>query len=82
MLYVCDLVGELLRREFDIDVECVGVVLAVDDDLIVRSVTFLEKNSFDLAWEYVDALDDEHVVASAHWLSHLYEGSATGAGIV
>ena len=79
MLYVCDLVGELLGGELDIDVESIGIVLAVYDDLVVRSVTFFEEYCFDLAREYVDASDDHHVVASAQRLGHLDMGAAAGA---
>ena len=78
-LYVRDLIRELLGREFDVDVECVGVVLAIHDDLVVGSVAFLEEHCLDLAREHVDAADDHHVVASAHRLAHLDVRSAAGA---
>ncbi len=41
-------IGELLGSQLDVDVEGVAVVLAVDDDLVVRGVALLEQHRIGL----------------------------------
>ena len=74
-----EVVAEHVGVHLDVDVERVGVVDAVDDELVVRRVAVLDEDGFDLRREDVDALDDEHVVAAAHRLGHADVGAAAGA---
>src|SRR5699024_2846598 len=41
-------------------------------------IALLQKNGFDLGGEHVHTLDDEHIIATAHRLAHLYESAAAG----
>ena len=49
----------------------VGGVGAVNDDLVVRCITVIKQYGLDLRREYVDALDDEHIVGTAERFCHL-----------
>ena len=49
------------------------------DDLIVCRISLVHENRLDLGREYIDALDDQHIIASAQRLRHFYMGSAAGA---
>ena len=64
-------VREVLRRHLDEHIERVGVVDAVDHDLIVGCVALFEQHRLDLRREDVYALDDQHIVAAAHGFAHL-----------
>ena len=48
-------VGELLGRKLNINVESVAVVLAIDHDLIVGSISLVKQHRFDLGGEYIDS---------------------------
>ena len=65
----------------DVDIERIGIVDAVDEDLIVGFVAVIEEHRLDLRREDVDAADDEHIVAAAQGLTHLDERSAARAGL-
>ena len=73
------LVGEMLRAQFHVDVQGVGVVHPVHQDLIVGRIALVEEHRLDLAGEYVDAPDDHHIVAAAHGLGHAHEVAPAGA---
>ena len=72
-------VREVLRRHLDEHIERVGVVDAVDHDLIVGCVALFEQHRLDLRREDVYALDDQHIVAAAHGLAHLDMRPPAGA---
>ena len=57
------------------DVQGVGVVHAVNEDLIVGGIALVQQDGLDLRGEHVDAADDEHVVGASHRLGHLEEGN-------
>ena len=72
-------IGEVVGRHLDEHVERVGVVDAVDHNLIVGRVALLQQDGLDLRREDVDALDDQHVVAAASRLAHLDVRAPAGA---
>ena len=76
---ILDGIRELVGAELNVNVEGIVVLYAVNLDEVVGGVAFVKKNGFDLGGEYVNAADDEHIVASAHGLCHLDECSAAGA---
>ena len=76
---IAEVVGEHLGRQLNADLEGVSVVYTVNDDLIIRPVTVIEKHGLDLAREYVDAANDKHIVSAASRLRHLDVSSAAGA---
>ena len=75
-------VGEHLRRHLDLHLDAVAVVGPCDDDLVVGRIAAVEQYGLDLGREYVDALYDQHVVASSHGLGHSHMGPAAGARLI
>ena len=73
------IIGEHFLGHLHVYVKGIGVVYAVNNDLIIRRHAFVQENCFDLRREYVDTADNEHIVASAHRLSHLDRRPAAGA---
>ena len=64
-------VREDVLVDLEADLEVVEVLLAVDDDEVVRAHALdLEEHVLDLAGEHVDAADDEHVVGALAHLAH------------
>ena len=74
-----DFVSEFFGSHFNVNVESIVIVNTVNNNLIVGIIALVKKNCFNLAGEYVNTSDDEHIVCSAHGLCHLDEGSAAGA---
>lgn len=68
-----------LRRQFHFYQAGVVVALPVNDDLIICLIAPLQKHCLNLGREYVDALDDHHIVASSHGLVHADMGPSAGA---
>ena len=64
---------EVLAAKFDIEIECIFVVLAIDSDEVLRCINReLSENRLNLAWEDVDTTDDEHVVRTAQNLAQTH----------
>ena len=83
-LFFCNLsqiIGEHFLGHLHVYVKGIGVVYAVNNDLVIRRHAFVQKDRFNLRREYIDAADNEHIVASAHGLSHLDMRPAAGAGL-
>ena len=53
--------------------------MTIYDNLIVGCIAMVQENSLDLGREYVDALDNKHVVRTAERLRHLYKCTSAGA---
>ena len=72
LLEILDCVGEHRAVELDLHFDVVEVVLAGEDELIVRgNALHFEEQAFDLRGEDVHAADDQHVVAAArHGYGH------------
>ena len=47
-----------------------------------RDIGDVDEDILDLGREHVDALDDQHIVGSAHGFRHSAMGSAAGAGLI
>ena len=55
-------VGKQLFRHFNINLHNVEVILARDNNLIVRLHSQLQYNMFYLRWEDIHAANDKHII--------------------
>lgn len=74
-VFLCGDTGESVREylagHFELDFKRVTVFHPVHNYLVIDRIVAVDKHRVDLQREYVNALDDEHVDASAHEERHL-----------
>src|SRR5450631_439356 len=71
--------GEI-RAAFDFDRQGIKMIVSFDDQAIFAAqVDFLSRHRFDIAREYVDTTDDEHVIEPAVHAEHSHGRSTAGA---
>ncbi len=75
--------AEIFMCHFDLYFQRIQIVDSVNNQQIMgRGFAHTEENTFDLRRKYVDATNNEHIVASAVGLGHADECTAAGTGSV